>query len=88
MTRLRGGVLQQPRERLERLQEGVQADERVLRLPQGDQERRSTAEDIPGGQRVLWGLEYCPLRLVLGTVLQPEVGEVFRLLEALITLSG
>ncbi len=49
-----------------------------------NQERRGAAEDISGGQRVLWGLEYCPLRLVLGTVLQPEVGEVFRLLEALI----
>jgi hypothetical protein len=86
MTRLRSSVLQPPGARLERLQDGIQANEGVPRLLQGDQEGSSAAEDVPGGQQVLWGLEYRPLWFVLWTFLQPEVGEVFGLLEALVAL--
>jgi len=85
VARLRCRVLQPPGARLERLQDGIQVDEGVPRLLQGDQEGSGAAEDVPRGRQVLWGLEDCSLWFVLRTVLQPEVGEVLGLLEVLVT---
>jgi hypothetical protein len=84
MARLRRRVLQPLGARLEGLQDGIQVDEGVPRLLQGDQEGSGAAEDVPRGRQVLWGLEDCSLWFVLRTVLQPEVGEVLGLLEALV----
>ncbi len=84
MIRLRSRILPPPGARLVRLQGGIQADEEVPRLLQGDQEGGGVAEDVPRGRQVLWGLEDCSLWFVLRTVLQPEVGEVLGLLEALV----